>query len=136
MASDQGAGHPRLDGKAEEEPIVELSATTTTPPAGMRGPASRAAIIQGSPRPEPGIPASARTCWTPRTSRRRRGTPAAPEGRWAGSAAPARNREVWRRGRPRGGRRDHRDHGACPGLLVPDRTGTAARYEPWSAARR
>jgi hypothetical protein len=49
MASDQGAGHPRPDGKAEEELIVELSATTTTPPAGMRGHASRAAIIQGSP---------------------------------------------------------------------------------------
>jgi hypothetical protein len=49
MASDQGAGHPRPDGQAEEEPIVELSATTTTQPAGMRGHASRAAIIQGSP---------------------------------------------------------------------------------------
>jgi len=49
MASDQGAGYPRPDGKAEEELIVELSATTTTQPAGMRGPASRAAIIQGSP---------------------------------------------------------------------------------------
>src|SRR6185369_8095971 len=36
-------------GKAEEELIVELSATTTTPPAGMRGHASRAAIVQGSP---------------------------------------------------------------------------------------
>src|SRR6266550_9636992 len=43
----RGAGHPRPDGKAEKEPIVELSATTATPPAGMRGPASRAAIIQG-----------------------------------------------------------------------------------------
>ena len=49
MASDQGACHPRPDGKAVKEPIVELSATTTTPPAGMRGRASRAAIIQGSP---------------------------------------------------------------------------------------
>ena len=51
MASDKGAGHPRPDGKAEKELIVELSATTTTQPAGMRGHASRAAIIQGSPRP-------------------------------------------------------------------------------------
>jgi hypothetical protein len=47
MASDQGAGHPRPDGKAEEEPIVELSATTTMPPAGMRGHASRAALPGG-----------------------------------------------------------------------------------------
>ena len=44
----RGAGHPRPDGKAEEELMVELSATTTTRPAGMRGHASRAAIIQGS----------------------------------------------------------------------------------------
>src|SRR6266516_5863573 len=36
----RGAGHPRPDGKAEGEPIVELSATTTTQPAGMRGHAS------------------------------------------------------------------------------------------------
>ena len=49
MAPDQGASHPRPDGKAEEETIVELSATTTTQPAGMRGLASRAAIVQGSP---------------------------------------------------------------------------------------
>jgi hypothetical protein len=40
--ADQGAGIPRPAGKAEEEPIAELLATTTTPPAGMRGPASRA----------------------------------------------------------------------------------------------
>jgi hypothetical protein len=33
-ASDQGAGHPRPDGQAEEERVVELRATTT-PPAGM-----------------------------------------------------------------------------------------------------
>src|SRR6266566_274945 len=43
----RGAGHPRPDGKAEEEPIVELSATTTTPPAGMRGPASPAVLLPG-----------------------------------------------------------------------------------------
>src|SRR5689334_3002717 len=42
----QGAGIPRPAGKAEEEPIAELLATTTTPPAGMRGPASR----PGTPR--------------------------------------------------------------------------------------
>src|SRR5947207_15293400 len=47
MAPDQGAGHPRPDGKAEEEPIVELSATTTTPPGGMRGPASRGSSVRG-----------------------------------------------------------------------------------------
>src|SRR5215468_10204321 len=52
MASDKGAGHPRPDGKAEEERVVGLRATTTTPPGGMRGPASRAAIVQGSPGPE------------------------------------------------------------------------------------
>jgi len=51
MAPDQGAGHPRPDGKAEEELIVELSATATTPPGGMMGHASRAAIVQGSPKP-------------------------------------------------------------------------------------
>ena len=43
---DQGAGIPRPAGKAEEEPIAELWATTTTPPAGMRGPASRGASRQ------------------------------------------------------------------------------------------
>src|SRR5512140_1878180 len=43
----RGAGHPRPDGKAEEEPIVELSATTTTQPAGMRGPASPAVLWPG-----------------------------------------------------------------------------------------
>jgi peptide/nickel transport system ATP-binding protein len=47
-ALDQGAGHPRPDGKAEEEPIVELSAMTTTPPGGMRGPASPAVLPPGS----------------------------------------------------------------------------------------
>jgi hypothetical protein len=47
MASDQGAGHPRPDGKAEEELIVELSATTTTPPAGMRGHESPAVLLPG-----------------------------------------------------------------------------------------
>ena len=47
-APDRGAGHPRPDGKAEEEPIVELSATTTTPPGGMRGHASPAARLPGS----------------------------------------------------------------------------------------
>jgi hypothetical protein len=46
------------------------------------------------PEPEPEMPASARTCWIPRTSRRRRGTPAAPEQRRAGSAVSAPNREV------------------------------------------
>jgi len=45
----RGAGHPRPDGKAEEERVVELRATTTPRPGGMRGPASGAAIIQGSP---------------------------------------------------------------------------------------
>jgi len=45
----RGPGHPRPDGQAEEERVVGLSAATTAPPAGMRGPASRAAIIQGSP---------------------------------------------------------------------------------------
>ncbi len=44
----RGAGHPRPDGKAEEEPIAELSATTTTPAAGMRGPASPAVLSPGS----------------------------------------------------------------------------------------
>ena len=48
MASDQRVGHPCPDGKAEEEPIVELSATMATQPAGMQGHASRAAIIQVS----------------------------------------------------------------------------------------
>src|SRR5215471_13806011 len=43
----QGAGHPRPDGKTEEELIVELSATTTTPPGGMRGPASPAVLLPG-----------------------------------------------------------------------------------------
>src|SRR5215467_5407589 len=43
----RGAGHPRPDGKAEEEPIVELSATRTTPPGGMRGPASRGPSVRG-----------------------------------------------------------------------------------------
>src|SRR5689334_24552626 len=43
---DQGAGIPRPAGKAEEEPIAELWATTTTPPAGMRGPASRAGTLR------------------------------------------------------------------------------------------
>ncbi len=46
-APDQRAGHPRPDGKAKEETIAELSATTTT--AGMRGPASRAAVVQRPP---------------------------------------------------------------------------------------
>jgi len=39
--ADQGAGHPRQAGQAEQEPIAELSATTATLPAGIRGPASR-----------------------------------------------------------------------------------------------
>src|SRR5215470_592475 len=43
----RGAGHPRPDGEAEGEPMVELAAATTTPPAGMRGHASRAATVQG-----------------------------------------------------------------------------------------
>src|SRR6266566_9137644 len=43
----RGAGHPRPDGKAEEQPIVELSAATTTPTAGMRGPASRGPSVRG-----------------------------------------------------------------------------------------
>ena len=46
-ALDRGAGHPRLDGKAEEEGVVELRATTTTPPAGMRGHASPAVLLPG-----------------------------------------------------------------------------------------
>ncbi len=46
-----GSRPPRPDGKAEEEPIAELSATTATPQAGMRGHASRAAVVQGSPEP-------------------------------------------------------------------------------------
>src|SRR5499427_10847649 len=50
-AFDQGAGHPRPDGKAEEEPIAELLATTTTPPGGMRGHASRTALFRGPPGP-------------------------------------------------------------------------------------
>ena len=50
-ALDQGTGHPRPDGQAEEEPIVELSATTTTPPAGMRGPASPAVLLPGPLEP-------------------------------------------------------------------------------------
>src|SRR6266702_8817336 len=33
-----GAGHPRPAGKAAEERVAELLATTATPPAGMRGP--------------------------------------------------------------------------------------------------
>jgi hypothetical protein len=49
VPSGQGAGHPRPAGKAEEEPIVDLSATTATPPDGMRGHASPGGIIQGSP---------------------------------------------------------------------------------------
>ena len=55
-ALDQTAGQPRPDGKAEEEPIVGLSATTTTPPAGMRGHASPAVLLPGPlspPAPEP-----------------------------------------------------------------------------------
>jgi peptide/nickel transport system ATP-binding protein len=44
----RGAGHPRPDGKAEKEPIVELSATTATPPGGMRGHASPAVLLPGS----------------------------------------------------------------------------------------
>jgi hypothetical protein len=47
MVRDQGAGHPRPAGQAEEEPIVELSATTTTPPDGMRRHASRAPSFRG-----------------------------------------------------------------------------------------
>ncbi len=43
---DQGAGQPRPDGKAAAERIVELFATTATPPAGMRGPASRAGVVK------------------------------------------------------------------------------------------
>ena len=43
----RGAGHPRPDGKAEEEPIVELSAMTTTPTGGMWGPASPAVLPPG-----------------------------------------------------------------------------------------
>jgi len=39
--ADQGAGIPRPAGKAEEEPMAEPWATTTTPPGGMRGPSSR-----------------------------------------------------------------------------------------------
>ncbi len=42
-----GSGFPRPDGKAEEEAIVELSATTATPPAGMRGHASPAGPVAG-----------------------------------------------------------------------------------------
>src|SRR6266480_1788303 len=70
MAPNQGAGHPRPDGKAEEEPIVELSATTTTPPAGMRGHASPAVLLPGPlnaafPR-RPVPPHTARTAARPR----------------------------------------------------------------------
>ena len=77
---------------------------------------------------------SARTCWTPRTSRRRRGTPAAPERRRAGSAVSARNREVCPRGRQRGDRRDRPDGAARPGVLPSGRTGPARRRGPRSAA--
>ncbi len=56
----RGAGHPRPDGKAEEEPIVELSAMTTTPPGGMWGPASPAVLPPGSLGPGGGRSAA---CW-------------------------------------------------------------------------
>ena len=46
-ALDRGAGHPRPAGKAAEERVAELLATTTTPPAGMRGPASPAVLLPG-----------------------------------------------------------------------------------------
>ena len=83
------------------------------------------------------MPASARTCWTPRTSRRRRGTPAAPERRRAGSAASAPNREVWQRGRQRGDRRDRQDGGARPGLLPSEsnRAGRSMRTTVCRSAR-
>ncbi len=43
-----GAGHPRPAGKAAEERVAELPATTATPPAGMRGPATPAVLLPGS----------------------------------------------------------------------------------------
>src|SRR2546429_1530630 len=46
-ALDQGAGHPRPDGMAEEEPIVELSATTTTPPGGCGNTRARQSCCRG-----------------------------------------------------------------------------------------
>ncbi len=42
-----GAGHPRPAGKAAEERVAELLATTATPPAGMRGPRARQSHCRG-----------------------------------------------------------------------------------------
>ncbi len=42
-----GAGHPRPAGKAAEERVAELLATTATPPAGMRGPRAQQSYCRG-----------------------------------------------------------------------------------------
>ncbi len=85
-----------------------------------------------------------RTCSASRTSRHRRGTPAAPVRRYAGPAGSAPNRGVRRGRRQPGDRPGHPDGGASCGLLRrkgasrrllgSDRATAAPRYGPRSGA--
>jgi hypothetical protein len=86
------AGRGRDRGNQERASLChgQAAGDGAAPAGGSVAPAAGTARA----RPEPEMPASAWTCWTPCTSRRRRGTPAAPERTRADSAGPAPNREV------------------------------------------